>query len=171
MPDFTTTCDPAARSSTSLFVLLGGLRGSRSAGIDYPVNRAGQNSVECYTLATLVFILMTGFFVVTLGEFLGSHAWSFALALPLGSLLTFIVLHLLFVGFELIYHCLKSIHFFSPGAPSQLPAGVYLSFFSLFAIWLVFTGHFALIIVAIPWLIWAAINTLAGLILFAGGFM
>lgn len=171
MSNFTTTSDPAARSYTALFVLLGGLRGSRGAGIDYPVNRAGQNVVECYTLAVLVFILMTGFFVVTLGEFLGSQAWSFALALPLGSLLTFVVLHLLFFGFEFMYFCLKSIHFFSPDAPAQLPAGVYLSFFSLFAIWLVFTGHSALIIVAIPWLIWAAINTLAGLILFARGFM
>lgn len=175
MSDSTTICDPVARSHTALFVLLGSLSSGvmlkRTRSIDYPVNRAGQNSVECYTLAMLVFILLTGFFAGAIGEFLGSHVWSFALALPLGSLLTFVVLHLLFFGFAFLYRCLKSIHFFSPGAPEQLPVGVYLSFFTLFAGALMFTGNPVLIVAAIPWLIWAAMNTLAGLILFAGGFL
>lgn len=175
MPEPVAICDPAARSYTALFVLLGrlsnGVRGKRVGKIDYPVNRAGQNSLECYTLAMLVFILVTGFFAVIIGELMGSHVWSYILALPLASLLTFILLQLLFFGFSFIYRCLKSINFFSPNAPEQLPAEVYLSFFTLCAAGLAVTGNPALISIAVPWLIWVCINFVARVILFAGGFM
>jgi len=175
MSNPTSNCDPAARSHTALFVLLGrmfsGVAVKSARNIDYPVNRAGQNSVECYALAILTFVLTTGSFAVTIGGLLGSHVWSFALALPLGCMLTFFVLHLLFFGFAFIYRCLKSIYLFSPSAPEQLPVGFYLFFFTLFAVGIVITGKPAMIAVAAPWLIWAAANFLAGLILFAGGFI
>lgn len=172
-PDF--NHDPTSRSYTALFVLLERLFGDVTRkykkDIDYPVNRAGQNSVECYTLAILVFVLMTGFFTVSICEFMGSQLWSYALAIPLGSLLTFVVLHLLFFGFSFIYRCLKYIHFFSPNGPKQLPVGVYLGFFTAFAVVLILTGNPLLIATAIPWLIWAVTNFIASTILFAGKLM
>jgi len=170
--------DSAARSYTSLFVLLGkvskGLRrsvGKNAGSIDYPVNRPGQNSVECYTLAVLAFILVAGFFTVTIGEFMGSQAWSLALALPLGLLLAFVAFHIQFFGFAFIYHRFQAIYLFPPSAPEQLPAGFYLNFFTLCSLGLVFTGCPALIVIAIPWLLWAGINFIAAIILFAGEFI
>ena len=178
MSDSATTSDPAARSYTALFVLLcrmtNGLRGTMGKGgrdIDYPVNRPGQNSMECYVLSVLVFSLLLGFFTVVIVGLLGSHAWSFALALPLGFLLTFVVLHILFFGFAFIYHRLQSIHLFSPSAPEELPVGVYLNFFTLFAIGLAFTDCRIFLAVATPWLLWASINFIAAIILFAGEFI
>ncbi|NOY00937.1 MAG: hypothetical protein GXP30_14600 [Verrucomicrobia bacterium] len=175
MSDPATICDPAARSYTALFVLLtrwsSGASAKEASGIDYPVNRVGQNPVECYTLAALVFFLMTGFFTVLIGDQLGAQLWSTALAIPMASLLTFVVLHLIFLGFALIYHCLKSVYFFSPHAPEQLPAGVYLGFFTLCAVGLVCSGNSELVAVAVPWLIWASLNFVAGLILFAEKFL
>jgi len=178
MSDSTNMSDSAARSYTALFVLLemlgGKLRlalGKSGVVIDYPVNRPGQNSVECYTLAVLAFILVAGFFTVTIGGYLGSHAWSLALALPLGLLLAFVAFHIQFFGFAFIYHRLQAIYFFSPSAPEQLSAGFYLNFFTLCALGLAFTGCPALIVIAIPWLLWAAINSIAATILFAGDFI
>ncbi len=175
MSDPATICDSAARSYTALFVWLGewsnGAKAKQEPGIDYPVNRAGQNSAECYTLAALVFFLMTGFFTVLIGDQMGAQLWAYGLAIPMASLLTFVVLHLLFFGFAFIYHCLKSIHMFSPHAPEQLPVGVYLGFFTLCAVALVFTGDPAFAAVAIPWLIWACLNFVAWIILFAREFV
>ena len=171
MSDSSTIPEPGSRSYTALFVLLemvaGKLRlalGKSGVVIDYPVNRPGQNSVECYTLAVLAFILVAGFFTVTIGEFMGSQAWSLTLAL----LLAFVAFHIQFFGFAFIYHRLQAIYLFPPSAPEQLPAGFYLNFFTLFALGLVFTGCFALIVIAIPWLLWAGINFIAATILFNG---
>lgn len=164
--------DSAKRSHTALFVLLArickktGCRSNRN--IDYPVNRAGQNAVECYSLALLVFVLVTGFFVLILADVLGSQIWSFALALPLSLLLTFFVMHILFFGFAFIYRCLKSIDLFPSSAPKQLPAGFYLFFFTVFAVGIFIAGKPALKLVAAPWLIWALAEFLARLILFTG---
>ena len=178
MSDSSTIADPAARSYTALFVLLGKMlegwcraTGIDGNDIDYPVNRPGQNSMECYTLAALAFFLLLGFFTVVIGGLLGSHGWSFALALPLGFLLTFGALHVQFFGFAFIYHRLQAICLFPPSAPAELSAGVYLNFFTLFALGLVFTGCPALIVVAAPWLLWAGINFCAASILFAANFI
>lgn len=171
--------DPATRSHTALFVLAGRILNARHlpekdanyCDRDFPVNRPGQNAAECYVLAILAFILTTGFFTVTTGDLLGSHFWSFALALPLGVLLTFIALHLQFFGFAFIYHCLRSIYLVPRSAPKKVPVPVYLCFFTLFAAVIAYSGKLSLIIVAAPWLTWASINFFAWMILLVTGFI
>lgn len=170
--------DLASRSYTALFVLAGTLanKANRTADetdddINYPINRPGQNSVECYTLAVLAFSLGTGFFTVVIGGVLGSHLWSFALALPLGFLLAFLALHILFFGFAFIYRRLRAIHLVPRSAPEKLPAGFYLCFFTLFALAIASSGNLALVAVAAPWLTWLIINFFAWMILLVAGFI
>lgn len=175
MPDSSISCDPAARSYTALFVLLGRLfavlGGERGKDIVYPVNRPGQNVVECYTLAGLAFGLLTGLFAVHLSEFFGANIWSYALAMPLATLGTFVSLHALLFGFAFIYHLLKFICLFPASAPQQVPVGVYLLFFTGLALLMVQSGECVFIIIAAPWLIAVFLNSGCALILFAENFV
>lgn len=176
-------CDPAARSQTALFAVLGSLvngirgltggdegQGKCHGAIDYPVNRPGQNVVECYTLAALIFFLLTGCFTIVLAEVFGASIGAYFLAFPLAMLLTFVSLHLLFFGFEFIYQQLKAIQFFPSSAPECLPPGVYLAFFTLVSLALMLSGNAIAMIIAIPWLFGALLNFLCVLIIFARDF-
>ena len=175
MSDSTDTYDPAARSYTALFVLLGKLPGilcgTKEQQIVYPVNRPGQNTVECYSLATLVFVMLTGFFIYVFAQAMGLAIWSYVFALPLAVLATFVSLHGLFFGFSLLYRILKSLHFFPPSAPEQLPVGVYLLFFTAFAVLLLLSGKWVLGALALPWLIGSVLNFFSAIILFARSFV
>lgn len=167
--------NPAARSHTALFVLLGKMsntqcRKPRENGdrIEFPVNQPGQNAVECYTLAALAFILTAGLPTVVIGRSMGGHFWSFVLALPLGALLAFVTFHILFFGFAYIYRRLHTLHLVPSSAPQKLPEEVYLNFFTLVALAIVFSRDPILIAIATPWLAWFISNLLAGIVLFTG---
>ncbi len=178
MPVPESSLDPAARSHTALFVVFGSLldklrevRGKGVDGIEYAVNRPGQDTVECYTLAVLTFVLLTGYFTVAVGESWGAALWSFVVAFPLAVMLTFVTLHVLFFGFAFIYRCLKSIGFFLPGAAGEIPAGLHLLSVTLLALFMVSSGKWALIFFATPWLIGVALNFVCSLVFFTGNFI
>jgi len=166
--------EPATRSHTALFVLLGKTRGNRSgdAGakaerIVYPVNRPGQNAAECYTIAALAFLLTAGPPTVVIGRSLGGHVWSFALAVLLAALCAFVAFHILFFSFAFIYRTLHRLGLLPSCAPRKLPDAVYLNFFTALAVIVWFTGDPWLMASAIPWLAWFLVNLLAGTILLA----
>ncbi|MFK5922163.1 MAG: hypothetical protein QM496_08275 [Verrucomicrobiota bacterium] len=167
--------DPTARSYTALFRVLGNLLASLRAGdgggIVYPVNRAGQNVAECYTLAGLTFVLLTSCFIDTVAGLLGGQIWSFVAAVPLALMLTFVVLHLLFLSFAYVYDVLKSIHLIPASASKQLPVAVYLLFFTGMAVAMVLSGKVFLMFAASPWLLALALNFVCAVILFAEKFL
>lgn len=178
MPVPESSLDPATRSHTALFVVFGSLlnklrevRGKGADDIEYAVNRPGQDTVECYTLAALTFVLLTGYFTVVIGESWGAVLWSFVAAFPLAVMLTFVTLHLLFFVLDFIYRSLKSIGFFPPAAAEEMSAWVYLFFITLLALFMVSSGKWALIFIATPWLIGVALNFVCSLIFFAGNFI
>lgn len=167
--------DPAARSYTALFRvlsnLLAGLRAKGGGGIVYPVNRKGQNVVECYTLAGLTFVLQTSCFIDAVAGLLGGGLWSFVVAVPLAFMLTFVTLHLVFFSFDYVYNALKLIHLIPASASKQLPVAVYLLFFTGMAVAMVFSGKEFLILAASPWLFAFVMNSVCAVILFAGKFI
>ncbi|MCF6311529.1 MAG: hypothetical protein L3J39_03675 [Verrucomicrobiales bacterium] len=137
----------------------------------YPVNKPGQNAWECYTLSGLTFIMLMGYFMVLIGELFGAGLGSYLLGALIALALTFIALHLVLIIFSLIYHVLKSIQFFPPSAPQQIPLGIYLFALTLFALALFCSGKVVWMLIALPWLIGLVLNSACESVFFFKNFI